>query len=318
MTTGVAEVQSRIVQIQALFLPPARTTTTRATASTDFGTVLESALDSASPVEATGVAGERVVAAARAYLGVPYVWGGTDPETGLDCSGFVQRAFRDVGVTLPRVSRDQARAGQAVESLADARPGDLVAFGEPVDHIGIYLGNGTMIVAPHRGGVVRIQRITRPPSAIRRVGAGDTAPSAAAPPRASTTARPQAATSFDGHFRAAGGTTPAATPHKKAVAKAESDFNPRCVSSAGAQGMMQLMPSNSRRLGVDPFDPAQAVDGAARMLAGHKREFGSWDLALAAYNAGGPRVRRHGGVPPIRETQNYVKKVLANWEGQQS
>jgi cell wall-associated NlpC family hydrolase len=66
------------------------------------------------------------------------------------------------------VSRDQARAGTAVASLA-ARPGDLVAFGSPVDHIGIYAGNNTMVVAPHRGDVVKVQRITRTPTAIRRV-----------------------------------------------------------------------------------------------------------------------------------------------------
>ena len=59
---------------------------------------------------------------------MPYLWGGTDPAKGLDCSGFVQRSFRDIGVELPRVSADQARAGRPVASLAEARPGDLVAF----------------------------------------------------------------------------------------------------------------------------------------------------------------------------------------------
>ncbi|GLY03255.1 hypothetical protein Acsp01_36340 [Actinoplanes sp. NBRC 101535] len=95
-----------------------------------------------------------------------------------------------------------------------------------------------------------------------------------------------------------------------AVAKVESDFNPGAVSSSGAQGLMQLMPSTARGLGVrDPFDPAQAVDGAARLLRQHMREFGSVELALAAYNAGAGAVRRHDGIPPYAQTQAYVPKV---------
>src|SRR5204863_7104461 len=114
--------------------------------------------------------GDEVVGAASKYLGVPYVWGGTDPNQGLDCSGLVQRAYKDLGVDLPRVAADQARAGTPVASLADARPGDLVAFGDPVDHIGIYAGDGKMVVAPHTGDVVKVQDIApRTPTAIRRI-----------------------------------------------------------------------------------------------------------------------------------------------------
>ena len=75
------------------------------------------------------VTGDQVVADARKYLGIPYVWGGTDPAKGLDCSGLVQRVYADLGIDLPRVSQDQARVGQAVPSLAQARPGDLSASG---------------------------------------------------------------------------------------------------------------------------------------------------------------------------------------------
>jgi soluble lytic murein transglycosylase-like protein len=73
---------------------------------------------------------------------------------------------------------------------------------------------------------------------------------------------------------------------------------------------MQLMPSTARGLGVDPRDPAQAVDGAARLLSSHLRRFGSTSLALAAYNAGPGAVERYAGVPPYRETQQYVQRVL--------
>ena len=119
-----------------------------------------------------GAAGARVLAAGERYLGVPYRWGGTNPEVGLDCSGFVQRAFADVGVRLPRVSVDQAKAGTAVGSLAEARPGDLVFWhgsGSRPNHIGIYAGDNRMLVAPRTGDVVRYQEMSRTPDAIRRV-----------------------------------------------------------------------------------------------------------------------------------------------------
>ena len=96
------------------------------------------------------------------------------------------------------------------------------------------------------------------------------------------------------------------------VAQQESGFDPRAVSSAGARGLMQLMPATAQGLGVrDSFDPAQAVDGAARLLRDLKAEFGRTDLALAAYNAGPGAVHRYGGIPPYPETQNYVRSVLA-------
>ncbi|MBM3665495.1 MAG: lytic transglycosylase domain-containing protein, partial [Actinobacteria bacterium] len=97
-----------------------------------------------------------------------------------------------------------------------------------------------------------------------------------------------------------------------AVLKAESDFDPRAVSRAGAQGIAQFKPATARGLGVrDPFDPAQAVPGSARLISSGIREFGSVPLALAAYNAGGGAVRRYGGIPPYAETRAYVARVMA-------
>lgn len=82
----------------------------------------------------------------------------------------MQVVFGEAGIDLPRVSRDQARVGTPVASLAEARAGDLVAFGSPVDHIGIYAGDGEMVVAPHSGDVVKVQKIgSRIPTAIRRI-----------------------------------------------------------------------------------------------------------------------------------------------------
>ena len=80
-------------------------------------------------------------------------------------------------MSLPRVAADQARVGEPVASLADAVPGDLVAFNDPVDHIGIYAGNGLMVVAPKAGDVVKVQAIYKEPTAIRRVLPSTPAPS---------------------------------------------------------------------------------------------------------------------------------------------
>ncbi|MEZ4649069.1 MAG: lytic transglycosylase domain-containing protein [Candidatus Eisenbacteria bacterium] len=97
----------------------------------------------------------------------------------------------------------------------------------------------------------------------------------------------------------------------KAVVQVESGGNVRAVSPKGAQGLMQLMPGTARELGVsDPFDPEQNVRGGAAYLAKQIERFGDLPRALAAYNAGPGAVQRHGGVPPYRETQRYVSRVL--------
>ncbi len=144
----VSDVTSRISQIQAqlALLGPS-------SASSSGGAAFASALDGALKSSGTSSLGmadtsitgrDKVVQEARKYLGVPYVWGGTDPEKGLDCSGLVQLVYKNLGIDLPRVSRDQAQEGTAVPSLDDAKPGDLLAFGSPVHHIAIYIGGGKM------------------------------------------------------------------------------------------------------------------------------------------------------------------------------
>lgn len=305
---SVAEVQARIAEIHARFavaVPRAPEVPGRSFASLLAG--VEPRRFAVRPPATAAATGEAIVATARKYLGVPYVWGGED-ENGFDCSGLVQRVFAENGISLPRVSRDQARAGVPV-GVRDLQPGDLVFFGDPVDHVGIYAGNGKMIVAPHRGEVVRVQDVNFDAvTAARRVL--PSAPAGAAPGGWATRLPAEGrryARAIE-QAAAAAGLDPQLVA---AVAWVESGFNPGAVSRAGALGLMQLMPATARGLGVDPLDPAQNLAGGARYLAAQLERFGGrLEVALAAYNAGPAAAARAGGIPPNGETPTFVAGVL--------
>jgi soluble lytic murein transglycosylase-like protein len=104
----------------------------------------------------------------------------------------------------------------------------------------------------------------------------------------------------------------------QSVMKAESGFQPDVVSPKGAIGLMQLMPETARELGVDPHDPHQNADGGTQylreLLARYESDPDQVLLALAAYNAGPGAVDRYHGVPPYRETREYILRVLKNWD----
>lgn len=107
---------------------------------------------------------EKMIAAAESQLGVPYVWGGTTPGRGFDCSGLVQWAFREAGVAVPRVTHDQWWAGEHVD-YADIQRGDLIFWrSDPsapdyISHVAIYLGDGRMLEAPRTGDVVKVTAV---------------------------------------------------------------------------------------------------------------------------------------------------------------
>lgn len=262
--------------------------------------------------DGTSPTGAQVVSDAEQFLGVPYKWGGASPTTGFDCSGFVQYVYGQLGISLPRTSEEQATVGTPVASLADAQPGDLVFYEPGPDgpgHVGIYIGNGEMIDAPHTGASVEIDPVGQP-SEIRRVLPSDVSASSSSYGLPAELQVPsQLAPLFDAAAQQYG--IPASL--LAAVAKQESGFDTNAVSSAGAEGLMQLMPATASGLGVNPFDPSQAVDGAAQLLSGYLQQYGgSVPLALAAYNAGPGAVSEYGGVPPYPETQSYVSDILAS------
>ncbi|MGX7681058.1 transglycosylase SLT domain-containing protein [Jatrophihabitans sp. DSM 45814] len=341
---GVSSILARISQLQAQFpqlappvlKPTATNTATNAAtnAATSFAAALNSASAVSSPASSGGLTGSQVVASAEKYLGVPYVFGGTT-SAGIDCSGLVQRAYGDLGVQLPRLSWDQAKTGTAVPDLAHAQPGDILGFGNPAEHVAIYLGDNMMIAAPQPGENVKIQSVYETPASIRRIVAPDTANVAStglnaigglsaltdslglgsgsttgfATPGASATQTAGSLAQYANLFTQSEAAYQLPSGLLAAVAQTESGGNASAVSPAGAQGLMQLMPGTAAGLGVNPWDPTQAVHGAAELLGSYLKKYGSVPLALAAYNAGPGAVDQYGGVPPFAETQNYVAKI---------
>jgi cell wall-associated NlpC family hydrolase len=138
--------------------------TTLAAIDSDISAILaterERQLSVIGPVPKTGqVIVDQLLETAMFYQGIPYVWAGDRPATGLDCSGFTAYVYRQHGVSLPHYSGFQARMGYEIMP-ENIQAGDLLAFGWPVHHVGIYLGNGLFIHAPRTGDVVKISELS--------------------------------------------------------------------------------------------------------------------------------------------------------------
>jgi cell wall-associated NlpC family hydrolase len=324
--TSISAIQSRISSIAGGQYNVSTAPTSASGSSTSgFSTAMTGAMSAygmgsgmsaygAGSAGGTSVTGDAVVADAEKYIGIPYVWGGED-LTGMDCSGLVQRTFKDLGVDLPRTAAEQQQVGTAVPSLSDAQPGDLVFFGNPAYHVAIYLGNDQILQAPQSGETVSIAHLNETPTSIRRIAAGTSADGVSSSGLSSSQLNAaglnSAVANYAAQFAAAEKKYGLPSGMLAAVAQQESGGNANAVSSAGAEGLMQLMPSTAASHGVNAFDPNQAIDAAGSILAGNLSKFGSVQLALAAYNAGAGAVQQYGGIPPYTETQNYVRNITA-------
>lgn len=326
VNTDISAVQARIAAIAASIGAPVGTASAASSSSPASASQFATALADASPASAgspvagtSGVSGSAVVADAEKYLGVPYVWGG-ESNSGLDCSGLVQKTFKDLGIDVPRIAADQQKVGQAVPSLKDAQPGDLLFFGQPAYHVAIYMGNNKLIESPEPGKTVHITDVYQQPTSIRRVvpSASALATAGSAPAgglsagQLTAAGLNQSVAAYASQFAAAESEFNLPTGMLAAVAQQESGGNAHAVSPAGAEGLMQLMPSTAAGMNVNALDPSQAIEAAAKILHNNLKQFGdSVPLALAAYNAGAGAVQQYGGIPPYSETQNYVRSITS-------
>lgn len=250
--------------------------------------------------------GEQVVRNAQQYLGRPYKWGGSNPSENFDCSGLVQYVYKQVGIGLNRTTYDQIKQGTPV-SKNQLQVGDAIFFGSPSDphHVGLYMGNGQYIHAPKTGDVIKVSSLNSRSDFLtaRRYASGGGS--------VSRTTSSNYSGQYASYINEAASKYGVSASLIAAIIKAESNFNPNARSNKGAMGLMQLMPANAREFGIsNPYDPRQSIMGGTQEIAKYLKKYnGNLDLALAAYNAGMGAVQKYGGIPPYKETKDYIPKV---------
>ena len=245
----IDEIRARLAQLAPVAV--------RADSGASFASALSGATTSAaSAASATGavttgagVTGDDVVTAALQYKGVPYVLGG-ESKSGIDCSGLVQSAFKDTGVSVPRLVHEQQTIGTKVDSLKDAKPGDLIVLNGG-DHIAIYAGNDTVIHAPYAGRTVSVQKAwftDKDIVTIRRVvPATDDAAAAATAASGTSSTLGAASTTASPAAAAAAATTSstAATSQAAAMLAMYGASDSSSSSSGSSDSMAALMASIS-------------------------------------------------------------------------
>jgi peptidoglycan DL-endopeptidase CwlO len=164
-----------------------------------------------------------------------------------------------------------------------------------------------MIDAPHTGTSVQVQAVSSagPVVAIRQVLGGDTSGGSTVMGKVTVPAQ------YASTIEQAAATNGIPSALLAALVSHESGFDPTAVSSAGAEGIAQFMPATAAGMGINPDDPTEAINAAAKLLGSYTTKFGSYADALAAYDAGSSAVERYGGIPPYAETQAYVPAVLS-------
>ena len=265
-------------------------------------------------VDVAGFSGiDAVIAAAEGQLGWPYVWGGESrAEGGFDCSGLIDFALAAAGHSVGRPTAAGLQAISAPIALAAVQPGDLVFVGVPAEHVGLVVRGGLAVEAPHRGAVVRLEPLAnggwtnagRLPFLALGAGAGSALPGWV----------PQ---EYSDLLVRVGRSEDVPPLLLAAQLEAESGFDPRAVSPAGAEGIAQFMPATWRGSWNpwrrrSPFEAAAAIPAEARFL-GRLLALTHGDLpsALAAYNAG-PGVI--GETWPA-ETRAYVATIMRRFSG---